>query len=69
MALDEFMKAVRFDPKNASAHKNIGVIYFTKGGQTKGKRTPFPNAEIRPELFEGCGYLRNRFTTRFNKKE
>ena len=67
MALDEFMKAVRFDPKNASAHKNIGMIYFAKGNKQRAKEHLFPNAEIRPELFKRCGYLRNRFATQVNK--
>ena len=67
MALDEFMNAVRFDPKKCQRPQKYRYDLFYKRGQTKSKRTSPADAEMRPELFKRCGYLRNRFTTRVNK--
>jgi len=55
MALYEFMKAVRFDPKNASAHKNIGMIYFAKGDKQRAKEYLFQMLKYDPNYLKDAG--------------
>jgi len=55
MALDEFMKAVGFDPKNASAHKNIGMIYFTKGDKQRAREHLLQMLKYDPNYLKDAG--------------
>jgi tetratricopeptide (TPR) repeat protein len=55
MAQQEFLAAVRYDPKNAGAHKNIGMIYFTKGDKERAREHFMEMLKYDPNYLKDAG--------------